>query len=1604
VVASGAAAVSTDTPTLTAHLPSPASPDGDTCGYWFKVTSGADGNSGSIVVASGWLTGTPGADLSWSVPPGYLQNGSTYYWNVTVGDGSVNNIPTTTSSFDVDLRLGNDGPSPFDRMGPLTVNLATGHANYTAKTQSMASVGGTLGMIYSYNSDAPSNTGLLGEYFSNTTLAGPPKAMQRDKTMQFDWNGQPPVAGLLGINWSARWTGYLTLPTPASGPNSTWYPMVASHGGVKLWINNVLVVNTWAVPSYQNYPTFHAGSDFTQAANTPVAIRLELFDDTAPGALDVRILPKPPASDPTFNQPLQGNWLSVASPALPYGWEASADLDGSLSYTRLSNWANVVSLMSSDGAIKRYKWNGSAYVPDPGADGILTFTCGGGTCWWDYVGGGMSERFNPDGSLKWARSNSDDLHPAAAELTWTTPATNAPARLTTIGDPVSGRHVNVRYSGDAACPAVPSGFDSAPPPGMICEINFTEWGAFGGNTDFFYATGRLAMVRGIGGSTDGYDTTTFAYDALGRLTRIREPLANDAFGSFTTDQPDTVVAYGSDGRVASVLAPEPLPTSTPNPSSRQKHTYAYVDIYRATQITGRLPSGDTPIRTVTWDADARQTSDIDAAGHTASQEWDPAADAVSSTTNAAGLRTTTVRDQQHRPTDTYGPAPASWFNGLLPASGHGDVDAAPMPHGSQQFDGGLDGLAAAWWNSFDLSGDPVAHSLWRGTAGLANASWGTGSPDPNVHNDNFSGQLTGEIKLPAAGSGANRWQFKVVADDGSQVFVDDNLIVNSWGTLVPGGVAGTLPFDVTANSWHRFRVMYQEATGSTTLNLSYRQGTGAWITIPTVNLTPRYDLVTHTRNPDGKILDTSYSDSNGIGVQYGLPTFTTADAGGLNLVSHDSYETPGPATYLRHVGHQLPNNIATGASSSDAYYGDTETRTFPSVSGCPTGTSVNQGGLVKLHTGVDPDPSSTGVGKDPSTLETIYNNQGAPAFTREAAGAWACTGYDSRLRVKVAISSDGKVTQYNYSTPRVLVSTYVDSGGTSRSTSTTVDLLGKTLSYTDEQGTTTRTAYDVAGRIVDVYRTLPGGSELHFSSATYDNDGRILTSTEYVSTPSGRTTSTGYDSFGRPDTLDRPTSTYPVRTATTYDTNSGNSTVQTTSRNGVTQWTDGYAYSLEGKVTVDWSSAVLRQYGYDGADRLVTSTENGVLVRQYAFDGDSNRCDLGTVSVGCSSSSYTYNPADQLTASPLGSSYSYDARGRLDTYTKAGGGTVNIDYDTNNHATRIDDGVNRVDETLDPSGRVLRRVVTSPPGSTIVEDTSFGYSGADDSPTWSRPTGGGTYTTYIGTEVVVGTTPTYGIANAHGDIVGTTDQSGTFTANPVTDEYGVSLTVPSNRLGWLGASQRLTDHVGLGIIRMGVRLYLPGLGRFLQSDPVLGGSCNDYDCVCGDPVNSFDINGKYADGGSPAHWKWVQVQTAAAKAVKAATPTARKGSSVKKPSPPPKPKPENRGAANINIGYCWIICGQVTVSFKHDGILPDVGASVGGLGFKGTTFTVTHSNLEYCQRNKAQVTATAGYLIAATGSVGQGKDGEPEWEDWESGVGLGYGAQAGPMTTFLSTC
>jgi RHS repeat-associated protein len=114
---------------------------------------------------------------------------------------------------------------------------------------------------------------------------------------------------------------------------------------------------------------------------------------------------------------------------------------------------------------------------------------------------------------------------------------------------------------------------------------------------------------------------------------------------------------------------------------------------------------------------------------------------------------------------------------------------------------------------------------------------------------------------------------------------------------------------------------------------------------------------------------------------------------------------------------------------------------------------------------------------------------------------------------------------------------------------------------------------------------------------------------------------------------------------------------------------------------------------------------------------------------------------------------------------------------------------------------------------------------------------------------------TYTIPNFHGDTMITTDYSGVKTGVFTYDPFGNQLdsvvppqnnSTPGTTKGYLGQYNRLTEvDYSIPVINMGDRVYLPGLGRFMQTDPVEGGNANPY-IYPADPVNGRDADGNFA--------------------------------------------------------------------------------------------------------------------------------------------------------------
>jgi len=126
------------------------------------------------------------------------------------------------------------------------------------------------------------------------------------------------------------------------------------------------------------------------------------------------------------------------------------------------------------------------------------------------------------------------------------------------------------------------------------------------------------------------------------------------------------------------------------------------------------------------------------------------------------------------------------------------------------------------------------------------------------------------------------------------------------------------------------------------------------------------------------------------------------------------------------------------------------------------------------------------------------------------------------------------------------------------------------------------------------------------------------------------------------------------------------------------------------------------------------------------------------------------------------------------------------------------------------------------------------------------------------------TSTTLELLDLRGDVAATANLAGVGLAAAYGyDEFGDPVSPNGLTYGWLGGKTRAGAGVG-NLTLMGVRLYDPATGRFLQTDPVPGGSANPYDYCSQDPINCYDLQGTW--WGSDVLKKAVKIVKKAAKA------------------------------------------------------------------------------------------------------------------------------------------
>jgi hypothetical protein len=199
-------------------------------------------------------------------------------------------------------------------------------------------------------------TGLLGEYFNNSNFTAP-ILTRTDATVNFDWGTGSPNSAIGADTFSVRWSGQVQ---PLYDGTYTFY--TTSDDGVRLYVNNQLVINNWTDHS----PTENSGT-IALKAGQKYDIRLEYYENGggAVSKLAWSSTPSQPGGPSQTKQiiPTSQLYTSATPPPAP----ASGTGTGLLGeYFNNSNF--TAPILTRTDATVNFDWGGASPDPNIGPD------------------------------------------------------------------------------------------------------------------------------------------------------------------------------------------------------------------------------------------------------------------------------------------------------------------------------------------------------------------------------------------------------------------------------------------------------------------------------------------------------------------------------------------------------------------------------------------------------------------------------------------------------------------------------------------------------------------------------------------------------------------------------------------------------------------------------------------------------------------------------------------------------------------------------------------------------------------------------------------------------------------------------------------------------------------------------------------------------------------------------------------------------------------------------------------------------------------------------------------------------------------------------------
>ncbi len=207
------------------------------------------------------------------------------------------------------------------------------------------------------------NGGLTGDYFNNNNLTG--YAFEEFNSQIADtWGSGLPDSRLTSSNFSINWTGQITMPTDQSG---NYVFKITTGGGVRLYVNNQLVINNWSGGASSYTGTFNASAGATyniqlQYTNLPgsTGVTLSLAEPATPTTFVV-VPPSdfqhsPPEPNDNYNQVLYR--VDLTNPALA-GLDPGTGLTGQ--YFAGTNFNTYVTTLANQGV--NFSWGDTSPAP-----------------------------------------------------------------------------------------------------------------------------------------------------------------------------------------------------------------------------------------------------------------------------------------------------------------------------------------------------------------------------------------------------------------------------------------------------------------------------------------------------------------------------------------------------------------------------------------------------------------------------------------------------------------------------------------------------------------------------------------------------------------------------------------------------------------------------------------------------------------------------------------------------------------------------------------------------------------------------------------------------------------------------------------------------------------------------------------------------------------------------------------------------------------------------------------------------------------------------------------------------------------------------------------